>query len=92
MAEFKTIDGNWVVYYKIQADGKEYSYELSTNQVRFIKDALEAGLEVEYSYSGRGMFGTRCPSVRVDNVHSLETNADVCTDQMGRGYVIYARF
>ena len=66
-------------------------YELSENQQKFVDDATNQGFEVDYTYSGRAMYGKMCPSIDVDNAHSFNTEADVCQDQMGRGIVIYAK-
>lgn len=38
-------------------------YELSPAQKRFVKKAKDEGYKVNYGYSGRGMYGKRCPSV-----------------------------
>lgn len=68
-------------------------YTLTGNQHRFVVEAEEQGLEVDYTYSGRGMFGRCCPSVRIsdDELTSVGFSADVCRDNMGLGWVIYAR-
>lgn len=39
------------------------NYELSDKQKSFVRKAKKEGFEVNYSYSGRGMFGRKCPSV-----------------------------
>jgi len=67
------------------------TYELSENQKRFIEDAEDFGLEVNYTYSGRGMFGDQCPAVEIDHAGDFGTKARTETDTMGLGYVIYAR-
>jgi hypothetical protein len=64
---------------------------LSENQRQFVREAQAQGIEVDYDYSGRGMFGKTCPAVRVDRITDLATKAEVCCDSMGMGYVIYAR-
>lgn len=61
----------------------------SDNQKQFIDDALQQGLEVDYSYSGRCMYGETCPSVRVDCVTELNSESNYKWDQMGLGYVLY---
>ena len=61
---------------------------LSDNQIRFVMAAWDNDLLV-YSYSGRGMYGERCPAVTSDN---LPFNANVLTDNMGLSYVFYARY
>jgi hypothetical protein len=53
---------------------------LTKNQLQFVVDAEIAGLKVNFSYSGRCMFGRTCPAVRVPNVYSFKTGAEVCTD------------
>lgn len=68
-------------------------YELSKEQELFVREAENQGLEVDYTYSGRFMYGRKCPSVRVDNVHSFQTNAKGAQwDQMGLGFVIYCPY
>ena len=65
--------------------------DLSENQSKFVADAEEAGLEV-YSYSGRSMYGKKCPAVTVDGPGSFGTKAKTCWDNMGLRYVVYARY
>ena len=65
-------------------------YKLSKNQKKFVADAEKQGFEVDYSYSGRFMFGKLCPAVRC-NVGEFGTQAEINTDNMGLGVVIYAR-
>ena len=38
-------------------------YELSEEQKKFVRKAKREGFEVDYTYSGRGMYGRQCPSV-----------------------------
>lgn len=38
-------------------------YELSDSQKKFVKAAKSAGLKVRYDYSGRFMYGRKCPAV-----------------------------
>ncbi len=64
---------------------------LSDNQKAFIRAAKRAGLKV-FDYSGRGMFGDKCPAVQVDHAGQFGTRAKVKTDSLGRGIVIYAQF
>lgn len=64
----------------------------SKNQLQFIEDAQDASLDIDYSYSGRGMYGDSCPAVRVDYVGDFDTSANVHVDSMGLGVVIYARY
>ena len=68
---------------------------LSENQERFVTDVQSLGLEVDYDYSGRFMYGEKCPAVRLEDSIQLAvftTQAEICTDQMGKfGFVVYAR-
>lgn len=77
-------------------DGHELSaeeqYELSSNQAVFCNDAEKCGLDIDFAYSGRGMYGKCCPAVRCDEHNDIATHAKVRVDGMGRGVVIYARF
>lgn len=66
-------------------------YELSANQKKFVDDAETQGVEVDYTYSGRGMFGKCCPGVRLDDVGGFGTKAHTSSDSMGLGFVVYAR-
>jgi hypothetical protein len=63
---------------------------LSGNQQKFVRAAKRKGLEVYYYYSGRCMFGQTCPAVNVDYLDEFKPRANFRTDNMGRGYVIYA--
>lgn len=84
--------------YKVTTDedGEEVSaseqYELSENQAKFCNDAEDCGLEIDFFYSGRGMYGKYCPCVRCDEPNEIATRAKVRTDSMGRGVVVYAQF
>jgi hypothetical protein len=69
----------------------EPDYELSPNQQQFVSDALEQGLEVNYEYSGRGMYGRRCPAVTVASPSEFRTTAATDWDSLGFGFVVYAR-
>ena len=73
---------------------EEYAgYELSDNQVQFCVDAERDDLELDFSYSGRGMYGRTCPSVTIgEDEDDFKTEADVKQDSMGRGKVIYAQY
>ena len=70
--------------------GGDTEYELSENQEQFVMDAEDQGLEVDYDYSGRHMYGRECQCVRVDNEWSFKTAASATSDSMGKGIVIYA--
>lgn len=64
--------------------------ELSKNQKQFVEDAEDQGHEIDYEYSGRGMFGAKCPSITVKGMGELNTSAEISWDNMGKDYVIYA--
>lgn len=70
---------------------EEAGYPLSENQLRFCIDADEQGFELSYTYSGRGMFGKTCPSVKAENEAELETSAKTKEDSLGLGIIIYAQ-
>ena len=58
----------------------------------FIADANKYGHEVDYHYSGKGMYGKECPAVYLDRTdRSFRTNANTVEDNMGLGTVVYAR-
>ena len=63
--------------------------ELTETQTQFTIDEKESGLEVEYRYSGRGMYGAKCPSVSVDHPSDLYTRVKYTMDSLGLGYVLY---
>lgn len=63
---------------------------LSANQMMFVRAARRAGLTVK-DYSGRYMFGAKCPSVYLDSFQTFSTRAKTRTDSMGRGTVVYAQ-
>lgn len=65
-------------------------YELSENQKQFVIDVIANNLEVDFTYSGRGMMGRKCPSVKLDAFDSFSSNAKTSQDQLGLGKVIYA--
>lgn len=69
---------------------QQCTYELSENQKKFVADAERQGFDVDYTYSGRGMMGATCPSVRVGGMGDFGTKAITNSDNMGLGYVIYA--
>lgn len=70
-------------------DAEELLY--SENQRQFIEDARNQGLEVEFDYSGRGMYGETCPSVCLERGENMKTMSNYETDSMGLGSVAYAR-
>ena len=65
---------------------------LTGNQFLFVQEAEEQGLEVDYTYSGRFMYGATCPAVRLsmDDLIRVKFTANVRQDDMGLGKVIYA--
>ena len=67
-------------------------YSLSENQIQFCKDAEDCGLDIDFSYSGRGMFGETCPSVTIPDRNDITTSAEVREDSMGRDVVVYAEY
>lgn len=64
----------------------------SENQLKFIDEMLSEWRDIDYLYSGRGMYGDVCPAVRINDGSEPEIEADVCRDSMGMGYVLYARY
>ena len=68
---------------------EELGYEVSDNQVQFLNDAEEQGLEIRTNYSGRGMFGQQCPGVVVDDENKFTTKARTIRDGMGLQMIIY---
>jgi hypothetical protein len=77
--------------YDDEDDELEEDYPLSENQLQFCRDAQSQGLSINCRYSGRGMYGKRCPSVVIDHAGEFGTKANVSTDSMGLGIVVYAR-
>ena len=72
-------------------DPPDAPYKLTDNQRKFVADATEQDLEIDYDYSGRGMYGKTCPAVRLDGMGDFATKAETSWDNMGLGYVVYAR-
>ena len=64
-------------------------YALSKRQAIFVREAETQGLKVDYTYSGRGMYGVECPSVDVEDLASVSFGIPTRTDTLGTGYVIY---
>jgi hypothetical protein len=64
-------------------------HQLTANQKSFVIDAIDQGLEVDFGYSGRFMYGKTCPAVRVDNPDAFYTPVPTKRDHMGKGVVIY---
>jgi hypothetical protein len=46
---------------------KNPDYELSLKQKRFVAKAKREGFRVDYGYSGRFMYGRKCPAVVAPN-------------------------
>ena len=68
----------------------EPDYPLTPRQQQFIRDATKAGFIVRYDYSGRGMFGRRCPAFTINSLNHLQfLTTTYATDQLGLGYVVY---
>ena len=65
--------------------------KLSENQKLFVKDAEAQGFEVEYTYSGRAMYGATCPSIIVFGMGEFGTKATTCWDNMAMDFVVYAK-
>ena len=60
-------------------------------ETKFTEKAEELGYAV-YQYSGRGMFGRRCPAVTVSNVANFIAEMGMKGlkwDNMGLNYVVY---
>lgn len=64
-------------------------YKLSANQQVFVEDARMMDFDVDYTYSGRFMYGKQCPAVIIDSVGDFGTSADTLADNMGKGFVVY---
>lgn len=73
----------------VEVDSPKTERDLTDNQRVFVEDAEAEGLEVDYDYSGRGMYGRTCPAVRLKQYESFETSADCSQDSMGMGTVMY---
>lgn len=70
----------------------EYADKLSNNQQKFLEDAIAQDKDIDFEYSGRGMFGDRCPAVRLEQFESFHTDAEAYSDSLGLGSVVYARY
>lgn len=62
----------------------------SENQRQFIEDC-ENDFEIDYSYSGCGMFGDVCPAIRCERNEHPASKAKYVHDSMGLGMVYYAQ-
>jgi len=67
-------------------------YELSANQKKFVAKVKKEGLEKElrFDYSGRGMFGRKCPAVVAPNGAFSFKGCSV--DNMGLDMVYYVPY
>lgn len=65
-------------------------YELSKKQKAFVRKAKKLELEVQYDYSGRFMYGKKCPAVYLDQFESFSFKG-ASMDQLGLGTVVYMR-
>lgn len=65
-------------------------YRLSAKQNAFVKKAKKAGYKIRWDYSGRGMFGAKCPAVVCP--WGEFAFAGAYTDNMGRDMVIYVPY
>ncbi len=72
---------------------QEAKESLTDNQKLFVSDASDQGFDVDYFYSGRGMYGKTCPSI-IEERHGdrFGTKANTQSDSMGMDTVIYARY
>lgn len=64
----------------------------TANQMKFARECQDDGHEINWTYSGRGMFGAICPAVRCDSENEIHTTAKYQTDGMGLGVVCYAQY
>lgn len=68
----------------------EPPYELTDTQKKFVSKARKNGLKIRWDYSGRGMYGARCPAVIVGHPSDFSfKHSNV--DNMGLDYVVYCR-
>jgi hypothetical protein len=63
-------------------------YELSKKQKSFVRKAKKMGFEVTYDYSGRFMYGAKCPAVYLDRYETFSFKG-ARVDNMGLGMVVY---
>lgn len=69
----------------------ESKMKLSENQKLFVHDAENQDFEVDYTYSGRFMYGETCPSIIVSGMGEFGTKAETSWDNMALDFVVYAR-
>jgi len=68
----------------------EFMDGLSDRQKEFVAKAFDEDWEVDFSYSGRGMYGVTCPAVRTNSPGEFGFRG-ANSDGMGLGQVIYMR-
>mgnify|MGYP001171453070 CR=1 FL=1 len=61
---------------------------LRPEQIRFCKKAIAEGYKIDFTYSGRFMFGARCPSIICDTSSEFGFKGSRI-DNMGLQFVIY---
>jgi hypothetical protein len=66
------------------------SYTLTERQKRFVAKAKREGFgdSIRYDYSGRFMYGAKCPAVYLDRGADFGFRG-ASQDQLGLGYVVY---
>lgn len=64
-------------------------YQLTPQQKRFVKKAESEGYKVNYDYSGRGMYGRKCPSIIIKRFEEDFIFRNSSSDSMGLDKVIY---
>jgi hypothetical protein len=92
----------WFIFKMVDPEDEEYEddedeeidpladwYLLTPNQALFVNDALDEGRRVR-PYSGRGMFGKRCPAIEVEDLTEFKSRSEFTYDSMGLDYVLYA--
>lgn len=79
------VQNGHLLLFRIEDEAK-----LSENQAKFVRAAKRAGLDV-FQYSGRGMFGRKCPAVSLDRGQTFRPRAATKTDSLGLGTVVYAQ-
>lgn len=63
----------------------------SANQLQFIEDVRNCSVLMDWTYSGRAMYGDVCPSVILKDRSQIGTSATILSDNMGLDTVIYAK-
>lgn len=72
-----------------EEEDEEYWIVASPNQMQFVEDAFQGGYDV-IPYSGRAMYGAKCPAIIVEDVTEFNSESTYRSDNMGRDYVLYA--